>query len=265
CLPDERAPGRSGMDRLGARHRLARRAGRLLRLGSAAPAPQPGRGARHPPRRRVHHSRLRGHATHLSAAAQTLARVVLEDLRRDRDRDGDLLLADHPQHDHGARSGTLPRARPPTRPAPGAHRLTPHGRDRGSSSWKLAAARPNPIERRMNRFLREPPSVRGAAATIVTATATVVVLSGIAMRIFDHSQYKNIWVGMWWALQTVTTVGYGDVTPTKPSGRLVASFVMLEGIAFLAIITAAITSTFVARAAKERELADRAAEEAEIV
>jgi voltage-gated potassium channel len=59
--------------------------------------------------------------------------------------------------------------------------------------------------------------------------------------------------GMWWAMQTVTTVGYGDVTPEHWTGRLIAYFVMLEGIAFLAIVTAAITSTFVARASKERE------------
>ena len=53
---------------------------------------------------------------------------------------------------------------------------------------------------------------------------------------------------MWFALQTVTTVGYGDVTPGR-SRQLVAALIMLEGIAFLAIVTAAITSTFVARAA----------------
>ena len=79
------------------------------------------------------------------------------------------------------------------------------------------------------------------------------------MRLLDHQEYSNIWVGMWWALQTVTTVGYGDVTPTHPSGRIVAAFVMLEGIAFLTIIIAAITSTFVERAAEERE-AEEAAE-----
>jgi len=72
------------------------------------------------------------------------------------------------------------------------------------------------------------------------------------MRVLDHKEYANVWVGMWWAIQTVTTVGYGDVTPRNVSGRLVATFVMLEGIAFIAIVTAVITSTFVARAQSER-------------
>jgi voltage-gated potassium channel len=121
-------------------------------------------------------------------------------------------------------------------------------------------ARSNVIERRMMRFLSEPPSVRTAAGVIVTATGLVVVAGGVLMRLFDHDEYSNIWVGMWWALQTVTTVGYGDVTPKNPAGRIIATFAMLQGIAFLAITTAAITSTFVARASKERERA-RAADE----
>jgi voltage-gated potassium channel len=123
------------------------------------------------------------------------------------------------------------------------------------------ASRLNVIERRMSRFLKEPPSVRTAAGVIVTATTVVVVAGGVLMRLLDHGEYADIWVGMWWALQTVTTVGYGDVTPKEPSGRIIATFVMLQGIAFLAITTAAITSTFVARASKERESARDADED----
>jgi voltage-gated potassium channel len=108
----------------------------------------------------------------------------------------------------------------------------------------------------MTRFMREPPSVRTAAGVIVTATTVAVVAGGVLIRLLDHGEYSSVWVGMWWALQTVTTVGYGDVTPKNPSGRFVAILVMLEGIAFLAVTTAAITSTFVARASKERERAE---------
>ena len=103
----------------------------------------------------------------------------------------------------------------------------------------------------MAKFLREPPTVRRAAGTIVSATAVVVVLSGVLIRVFDHREYANVWVGMWWAIQTVTTVGYGDVTPADPTGRIIATLVMLQGIAFLAVVTAAITSSFVARATKQ--------------
>src|SRR4051794_37066319 len=112
--------------------------------------------------------------------------------------------------------------------------------------------RANVVERSMTRFLREPPSVRRAAGVIVTVTAAVVVGGGALMRVFDHEEYSNVWVGMWWALQTVTTVGYGDVTPQHLSGRIIAAFVMLEGVAFVTIVVAAITSIFVARAANDK-------------
>ena len=115
----------------------------------------------------------------------------------------------------------------------------------------------------MSRFLREPVPVRGAAGTIVTATVVVVAVSGALMRLLDHREYPNVFRGMWWALQTVTTVGYGDVTPQDKIGRLVASVVMFEGIALLAIVTAAVTSSFVERAQRARQAAEATAAEDE--
>jgi voltage-gated potassium channel len=111
----------------------------------------------------------------------------------------------------------------------------------------------NLLERRVARFLTEPPSIREAAGVIVTATAVVVVGAGFLITLVDEKEYSNLGVGLWWAVQTVTTVGYGDVAPSAVSGRIVAAAVMLYGIAFIAIVTALITSTFVARAAQEHE------------
>jgi len=117
------------------------------------------------------------------------------------------------------------------------------------------------LERRLSRVLREPPSVRVATGVIVSATAVVVAGSGVLIWALDHSEYPNIWVGMWWALQTVTTVGYGDVSPTNPSGRIIGAFVMLYGVAFVTIFVAAITSIFVTRASAERGIAEDEAEQ----
>jgi hypothetical protein len=108
----------------------------------------------------------------------------------------------------------------------------------------------------MSKFLQEPPSVRLAANVIVTATIVVVVLGGVMMRVLDHKEYSSVWLGMWWVLQTVTTVGYGDLTPTDAIGKILTSLVMLWGVAFLAIVTAGITSVFVARAQRERAASD---------
>ena len=126
-------------------------------------------------------------------------------------------------------------------------RLTVRGADYGQAvAMKL-------IERRVSRFQRDPASVTNAVRVIVGSTAAVVVVSSLLMRFLDRSEYPNIGRAFWWAMQTIPTVGYGDVTPKHVSGRIIATFVMLWGIAFLSILTALITSTFVARAAREHE------------
>ena len=113
--------------------------------------------------------------------------------------------------------------------------------------------RRNLIERRLARYLEDPLSIRNASAVIVIATTVVVVGAGVLIRFLDPDEYPDIGTGMWWALQTVTTVGYGDVTPSQFGGRLVGVAVMLEGTAFIAIVTALITSTFVARATRAHD------------
>jgi voltage-gated potassium channel len=108
--------------------------------------------------------------------------------------------------------------------------------------------------------MSEPISISRAAWVIVLATAGVVVSSGVVMWALDHSEYPDIGRGIWWALQTVTTVGYGDVTPKHVSGRIVAAVVMLWAIAFVAVLVAAITSAFIS-GMQERLAAAEAAED----
>lgn len=135
--------------------------------------------------------------------------------------------------------------------------MTWAGESRSGSSGRAPSlrlvARQGLFKRRVTRFLREPVSAGRAARVVVTATTIVVIAGGLLMWLLDHREYPSVGRGMWWALQTVTTVGYGDVTPRETAGRIVAAFVMLEGIAFLAIVTAAITSTFIERARRETD------------
>jgi voltage-gated potassium channel len=107
------------------------------------------------------------------------------------------------------------------------------------------------MQRRFNTYHQKPLSVRNAMRVIVAATGVSVVIGGILIRLAEPQVFTSVWVGMWWALQTVTTVGYGDVVPKSVLGRLVGGAVMLEAIAFVSIITAVITSSFVARAQQE--------------
>ena len=78
-----------------------------------------------------------------------------------------------------------------------------------------------------------------------------VIIFGIVEHLIDDQTFPTVWLGMWWALATVTTVGYGDVVPQDPVGRVVASFLLLGGLALISVLTATITSGFVARAQRE--------------
>jgi len=89
---------------------------------------------------------------------------------------------------------------------------------------------------------------RDAAYLIGSFWALAVVVFGVLERIADPKTFDSVWLGMWWALQTVTTVGYGDVVPHQASGKVIAAFLMLGGLSLIAVVTAAITSGFVARA-----------------
>jgi voltage-gated potassium channel len=108
------------------------------------------------------------------------------------------------------------------------------------------------LESWLDRALARAQTPRGGTTVIATITTTATVGFGLLMRFIDHKNFTSLGEGLWWSVQTVTTVGYGDVVPTTTAGRLVAALVMLLGLAFIAVITAAITSSFVARATEER-------------
>jgi voltage-gated potassium channel len=89
---------------------------------------------------------------------------------------------------------------------------------------------------------------RDAAYLIAGFWAVAVVVFGVLERIVDPKTFHTVWSGMWWAVETVTTVGYGDIVPHQTAGRLIGGFLMLGGLSLLAVVTAAITSGFVSRA-----------------
>jgi voltage-gated potassium channel len=102
-------------------------------------------------------------------------------------------------------------------------------------------------------LLRKPLTTGRAARLIAFTTILVTVVGGVLMRVTDPTQFRNVGDGLWWAIQTVTTVGYGDEVPRSTIGRLVAGLVMIVGIGFLTVITATITSAFVENARRHLE------------
>jgi voltage-gated potassium channel len=116
------------------------------------------------------------------------------------------------------------------------------------------------VERWLDRLIARAATPRTAAAVIATVTTTITVAAGVLMTVADHKGFPSIGSGLWWAVQTVTTVGYGDHVPETAFGQIVATAVMLLGIGFVTVITASITGAFVARTRKdERAAADRGA------
>jgi voltage-gated potassium channel len=93
---------------------------------------------------------------------------------------------------------------------------------------------------KLSRRLLSTEGVRDAA---VLALVTILG-GGAAFAALEKSQNLSAWDGVWWAMTTVTTVGYGDPPVTTDGGRLIAIAVMLVGIGFVAILTAAAADRF---------------------
>jgi voltage-gated potassium channel len=91
-----------------------------------------------------------------------------------------------------------------------------------------------------------------SATTILLAVAAAVV-----MRLSDNDAFPTIGISLWWAIVTLTTVGYGDVVPSDALGRTVGAVLMTLGVTYIAFMTAVITSVLIsadtARLTREAE------------
>ena len=106
------------------------------------------------------------------------------------------------------------------------------------------------IDRRLSSKALRP---RNAARLIAVIWIAAVVIFGIVERIVDPETFDSVWLAFWWALQTITTVGYGDVVPQETDGKAIGAVLMLSGLSLLSIITAVITSAFVTRRQAEMQ------------
>jgi len=93
--------------------------------------------------------------------------------------------------------------------------------------------------------------------TILGITSAIILFGAIGLYILDsHYRAKGtagILDTFWWALVTITTVGYGDVVPHSTLGRIVGLILMLSGVVLVSLFTATIASIFVERKIKEGE------------
>ena len=114
---------------------------------------------------------------------------------------------------------------------------------------------------------RKPPTARRATVIMSVYTVLVTLAGGTLVWLLARDDFASFGAALWWAVQTVTTVGYGDVVPSNTEGRVIGVIVMLSGIGFLTVITAAVTASLIEAARRRLERGsehDLAAQLAEI-
>ena len=106
-------------------------------------------------------------------------------------------------------------------------------------------------------------SLRGKVVVyVVGGTSMVLLVASLAMldaeRQSPDANIRSYGDSIWWALTTVTTVGYGDRFPVTPQGRAIGAALMLSGIALLGVVTATFASWLIQRV-EEAEIESQAA------
>jgi voltage-gated potassium channel len=92
-----------------------------------------------------------------------------------------------------------------------------------------------------------------AIGTVMAIAVLLVLVSGVLVRIVEPDTFTSIGLSYWWAMETVTTVGYGDVVPQNPAGRVVGSLLMLTGLSLIPTLTSVIVSTLLAKRRQEEQ------------
>lgn len=98
--------------------------------------------------------------------------------------------------------------------------------------------------------------IRGKVA-IYTASGSLLLIYVASLAVLDAerdepgSAITSFGKALWWSITTVTTVGYGDLAPVTPTGRVVAALLMIGGISLLGVVTATLASWIVQRVAEE--------------
>jgi voltage-gated potassium channel len=96
---------------------------------------------------------------------------------------------------------------------------------------------------------------------LALVTLALGLLGGFIVTLVDKRDFPTFGDGVWWAIVTLGTVGYGDIVPHTGWGRVVGSLMIVFGVTFVAFLTATVTSEFVS--AEEQRLRERERRRAE--
>jgi voltage-gated potassium channel len=116
---------------------------------------------------------------------------------------------------------------------------------------ELLRARPSRGRSRLQERTARAVASRRVLPYLAAATVALAVTVGFVVRAIAPNDFHSVGEGIWWAIVTLATVGYGDVVPTTPWGRVLGSIVIVFGVTFLAYLTATVTSLFVSSQQQE--------------
>jgi voltage-gated potassium channel len=108
------------------------------------------------------------------------------------------------------------------------------------------------IDERFERWYERLTLIR-AVSTVLVIAIVLVLIAGALERIVEPDTFTSLGLTYWWAVTTVTTVGYGDVVPQDPPGRIVAALLMLTGLALIPTLTSVIVSTLISKHRREEQ------------
>ena len=93
--------------------------------------------------------------------------------------------------------------------------------------------------------------IRNSFFQVGAGILLTMVLGGIILQWLEPGEISKNDNPYWWAIVTMTTVGYGDFSPATPAGRMFAVIIMFIGISLVSLLTASISSIFVAQKIRE--------------
>jgi voltage-gated potassium channel len=99
----------------------------------------------------------------------------------------------------------------------------------------------------INQFLGVLASKKFELFTLLFLLLFITITAGIAIYVFEENKNENIqsiFDALYWALITISTVGYGDISPVTPEGRVVSMLIIISGIAMISFVTSVIVSSF---------------------
>jgi voltage-gated potassium channel len=98
---------------------------------------------------------------------------------------------------------------------------------------------------------------------LALVTFALGLIAGFVVTLVDKKDFPTFGDGIWWAIVTLGTVGYGDIVPRTAWGRVVGSVVIIFGVTFIAFLTATVTSAFIS--AEQERLREQEEEREEAV